>query len=54
MLKFTFQDGATLHVASDATVMTNKGPALADQVSVGHFVRCGTVLFCLVDDIVSV
>jgi hypothetical protein len=51
MLKFTFQDGATLRIATSATVMTNVGPMLASAVTIGAYVRCGTVLFCCVDDI---
>ena len=51
MLRFTFEDGTTMHIDSAANVITNKGPMQADQVVVGSYVRCGTVLYCRVDDI---
>lgn len=51
MLKFTFEDGSTLHISTSAQVMTNKGPKQADGVALGDYVRCGTVLFCRVDNI---
>ena len=53
MIRFTFQDGTTMHIASSATVVTNKGPRQADQVPFGAYVRCGVVLFCRVDDITT-
>lgn len=51
MRKFTFQDGSTLHISNSATVVTNHGPMLASAVTTGMFVRCGSRLFCRVDDI---
>lgn len=51
MIRFTFEDGSKLTVSSTATLITNKGPKQADQVGFGTYIRCGTVLFCRVDDI---
>ena len=53
MLRFTFEDGSRLTVSTSAPVITNKGPMQADQVATGHYVRCGTSMFCRVDDIVA-
>jgi len=53
MLRFTFEDGSRLTISTSATVITNKGPAQADQVVTGVYVRCGTAMFCRVDDIAA-
>ena len=53
MIRFTFEDGTTMHIDALATVTTNKGPLQADQVPFGTYVRCGTALFCRVDFITA-
>lgn len=54
MLRFTFEDGSRMFIDGSKSVITNKGTLQADQVTVGTYVRCGTVLFCRVDDVTAV
>jgi hypothetical protein len=55
VLKFTFQDGSTLHVSESATVVTNVvGECQADAVEAGYYVRSGNGPLRRVDNIETV
>jgi len=55
MLRFTFQDGSTLHILEAAPVITNVvGECAASEVEVGNYVRSGNGPLRRVDNIETV